>query len=98
MVLSVLKVERDIEGYETGERAAAISPEGMAGDREFMQKFLDNLNPDARGVITKILEGKTLAEAGRELGFCRERARQIKEDTLRFLQNTPMYRDAIGKN
>ena len=96
MVLSVLKVEQDISSYETEEgEGVAISPEEIAGSREFMDKFLDNLNPNARGVIERLLEGKSLEEAGKEMGFTRERARQIKEDTLKYFKRTPMYKQSV---
>jgi len=96
MVLAVLKVERDIANYETEERSGlADSPEEIAGEKEFMEKFLNNLNPNARGVIEKILQGKTLEESGKEMGFTRERARQIKEDTLKYFKRTPMYKESV---
>jgi RNA polymerase sigma factor (sigma-70 family) len=96
MILAVLKVERDIANYETEEESGfADSPEEIAGDQEFMEKFLNNLNPNARGVIEKILEGKTLEESGKEMGFTRERARQIKEDTIKYFKRTPMYKESI---
>ncbi|KKK98716.1 hypothetical protein LCGC14_2639980, partial [marine sediment metagenome] len=96
MVLAVLKVERDIANYETEERRGlADSPEEIAGEKEFMEKFLNNLNPNARGVIEKILQGKTLEESGKEMGFTRERARQIKEDTLKYFKRTPMYKESV---
>lgn len=95
MVASVLKVEQDIANYETEEESGvAVSPEEIAGEREFMDKFLNNLNPSARGVIEKILEGKTLEESGKEMGFTRERARQIKEDTIKYFQRTRMYTES----
>lgn len=98
MIASVLKVERDIANYETEEaNGVAVSPEDIAGEREFMTKFLDNLNPSARGVIEKILEGKTLEESGKEMGFTRERARQIKEDTIKYFQRTPMYKESLDE-
>ncbi len=96
MVLSVLKVEQDIANYETEEEnGLSDSPEEIAGEREFMEKFLNNLNPNARGVIEKILEGKTLEESGKEMGFTRERARQIKEDTIKYFKRTPMYKESV---
>jgi DNA-directed RNA polymerase sigma subunit (sigma70/sigma32) len=96
MILAVLKVERDIASYETEEgNGFAVSPEEIAGSKEFMEKFLGNLNPNARGVIEKILEGKTLEESGKEMGFTRERARQIKEDTLKYFKRTPMYKESV---
>lgn len=96
MVLAVLKVEQDIANYETEEGSGlADSPEEIAGEREFMEKFLNNLNPNARGVIEKILEGKTLEESGKEMGFTRERARQIKEDTVKYFRGTRMYKESV---
>ena len=96
MIISVLKVEQDIANYETEEgNGLADSPEEIAGEREFMEKFLNNLNPNARGVIEKILEGKTLEESGKEMGFTRERARQIKEDTVKYFRGTRMYKESV---
>jgi RNA polymerase primary sigma factor len=98
MILTVLKVEQDIANYETEEESGvAVSPEEIAGEREFMEKFLNNLNPSARGVIEKILEGKTLEESGKEMGFTRERARQIKEDTLKYFKRTLMYKESVDE-
>ena len=94
MVANVLKVEQNIEGYENAE-VDEISPEQEAAQRDFLGKFLKNLNPDARDVISLLLEGKTLEEVGAEMGFTRERARQIKEETLGFFQKTRMYKDAV---
>ena len=96
MIVAVLKVEQEIANYETEEgNGLADSPEEIAGEREFMEKFLNNLNPNARGVIEKILEGKTLEESGKEMGFTRERARQIKEDTIKYFKRTPMYKESV---
>jgi len=94
MVKNVLKVEQDIEGYENAE-ADEITPEMEAAQRDFLGKFLSNLNPDARDVMSLLLEGKTLEEVGGEMGFTRERARQIKEETLGFFRKTRMYKDAV---
>jgi RNA polymerase sigma factor for flagellar operon FliA len=94
MIANVLKVEQDIEGYENAE-VDDITPEMEAAQKDFLGKFLENLNPDARNVISLLLEGKTLEEVGAEMGFTRERARQIKEETLGFFQKTRMYKDAI---
>lgn len=94
MVETVTKVEYDISNYESEEEVYEISPEEVAGEREFLEKFLENLNPSARDVITKLLEGKTLEETGKEIGVTRERARQIKEATIDYFKRTPMYREA----
>jgi RNA polymerase sigma factor (sigma-70 family) len=94
MVAAVLKVEQDIENYENNERDE-VTPEQEAAQRDFLNKFLGNLNPDAQAVISLLLEGKTLEEVGAEMGFTRERARQIKEETLGFFQKTRMFRDAV---
>lgn len=93
MVINVLKVERDLDNYE-GEHTDGITPEVEAAQSDFLRKFLENLNPDARSVISLLLEGKTLEEVGAEMGFTRERARQIKEETLGFFQKTRMYKQA----
>lgn len=96
MVQQVLGVEQNIENYETEEgEGVEISPEEIAGNREFLDKFLGALKPNARGVIEKVMEGKTLEEAGKEMGFTRERARQIKEDTIKYFKRTPMYKEAL---
>jgi len=97
MVLTVLKVERDIESYETPGSEVEPTPEEITADREYIEKFLDNLNPDAKAVITMVLEGKSLKEAGRERGFSRERARQIKEATMKYFRATPMYKESVEK-
>lgn len=95
MAESIAKVSYNISniGSEEDERYE-VSPEDIAGDQEFLDKFLNNLNPSARDVITKLLEGKTLEETGKEMGVTRERARQIKEATLKHLHQTPMYQEA----
>jgi RNA polymerase sigma-32 factor len=93
MVQSVLKVEQDIDDYEKTE-SFEISPEELISDKEYLDKFLSGLNPDARDVINFLLEGSTLEEVGEKKGFTRERARQIKEETLRFFQKTRMFKDA----
>lgn len=95
MVETVSKVEYDISNMGSEEEEVCeISPEDIAGNQEFLDKFLANLNPSARDVIMKLLEGKTLEETGREMGVTRERARQIKEATLKHLHATPMYRES----
>ena len=94
MIANVLRVEQDIEGYENAE-SDDVTPEQEAAQKDFLGKFLNNLNPDARDVISLLLEGKTLEEVGAEMGFTRERARQIKEETLGFFQKTRMFKDAV---
>jgi len=94
MVVMVLRVERDIENYENQEEETA-NPEEEVSQREFLDKFLDGLNEDARDVMKLRLGGKTLEEAGDVMGFTRERARQIEEETVTFFQKTRMYKDAI---
>lgn len=96
MVLVVLKVERDIRSHEAVTGSPEQSLEAEVADLEFLSKFLGNLNPAAKGVITKILEGNTLEDVGKDLGFSRERARQIREDAINHLLETPMYKEAIG--
>ena len=93
MVANVLGVERDIENYER-EGEPEVSPEEITGQREYLEKFLEGLSPKARSVISLLLQGYTLDEAGEKQGFTRERARQIKGAALEFFQNTRMYRDA----
>lgn len=94
MVESVLKVERDLQEFEdSGE--CEVSPEEIAAQREFLEKFLVNLKPDAQEVILLLLEGQTLDQVGKEIGVTRERARQIKEETLRFFTKTRMFQGAI---
>jgi RNA polymerase sigma factor (sigma-70 family) len=94
MIANVLQVEQNIEGYEN-EEMTEVTPEQEAAQRDFLGKFLGNLNPDARSVMAKLLEGKTLEEVGQEMGFTRERARQIKEETIGFFQKTRMFKDAV---
>jgi len=96
MVEVVLKVARNIEGYEN-EEIVEVTPEQEAAQKDFLGKFLMNLNPDARDVMSLLLEGKTLEEVGAEMGFTRERARQIKEETIGFFQKTRMYKDAVDQ-
>ncbi len=93
MVQLVLKVEQDLEGLEHSINYE-VSPEEITAQQEFLDKFLDALQPDARDVITLLLEGRTLEEVGEKKGFTRERARQIREETISFLEKTRMYRDA----
>lgn len=96
MVNLICKVEYDLNHISLGEEEMyEMSPEEEAGDQEFMNKFLNNLNPSARKVITKLLEGKTLEETGKEIGLTKERARQIKESTLEYLHKTPLYRQSV---
>jgi len=94
MVSNVLRVESEIESYENQEGLLEISPEEIAGDREYLEKFLAALKPDARDIIVSLLEGDSLEEAGSNKGLTRERARQIKEEILDFFQRTKMYQDA----
>ena len=94
MVTTVLKVEQDIDNHEH-EESGEITPEMEAAQRDFLGKFLEALNPAARDVIHGLLEGKTLEEVGAEMGFTRERARQIKEETLCFFVKTRFFKDAI---
>lgn len=97
MVENVLRVEQDIEDYENKE-TREVTPEQETAQKDFLGKFLNNLNPDARNVISLLLEGKTLEEVGAEMGFTRERARQIKEETLGFFRKTRMFKDAVEDN
>lgn len=94
MIQKVLRVEKNIESYEN-ENIEDTTPEEEAAQRDFLGKFLTNLNPDAQKVISLLLGGKTLDDVGKEMGFTRERARQIKEETLRFFERTRMFKDAV---
>jgi RNA polymerase sigma-32 factor len=95
MVMAVLKVEQDIAAYEQSGEEFEPSPEELAAQREYLDKVLTVLKPDARDVLVSLLEGETLEQAGEKKGFTRERARQIREETLDFLQKTRMYKDAV---
>lgn len=96
MIAGVLRVEEDIRDYEVGQsEEVEESPEDIASRQEFLEKVLAGLAPDARDVLFHLMEGKTLEEVGEEMGFTRERARQIKEGALRFLSKTRMFKDAI---
>jgi RNA polymerase sigma factor (sigma-70 family) len=86
-------VEKDIEGYEN-EEAIEVTPEQEAAQRDFLSKFLTNLNPSARDVISLRLQGLTLEEVGGRKHLSRERIRQIEEETLDFFRKTRMFRDA----
>ncbi len=68
MVEFVLGIERDIENYENQE-GDVENPEEEVSQREFLSKFLFGLNGDAHDVMRLRLEGKTLDEAGVEMGF-----------------------------
>lgn len=93
MIQNVLKVEQDIESFER-ETDFEVSPEEVTAQREFLEKFLEGLKPDARDVISLLLQGNTLEEVGEKKGFTRERARQIKEETLQFFEKTRMSKEA----
>ena len=93
VIRGVLKVGDDIQSYEN-EEDFDVSPEEVAAQREYLEKFLGFLNENARDVIGLRLQGLTLEEVGREKGFTRERARQIEEETLNFFKRTRMFRDA----
>jgi len=92
MVELVLKVEDNIKNYEQ-EEEYEVSPEQITEGREFLEKFLGNLKPDAADVIVNLLQGHTLAEVGEMKGFSRERARQIKEEAVDWLRGTKMGRE-----
>jgi RNA polymerase sigma factor (sigma-70 family) len=89
MVDLVLKVEDNIKNYEQ-EEEFEVDPEQIAEGREFLDKFLGNLKPDAADVIINLLQGHTLAEVGEMKGFSRERARQIKEEAVGWLRGSRM--------
>jgi RNA polymerase sigma factor (sigma-70 family) len=90
MMLVVLKIEDSIENYEQTEEFE-VSPEQLAEGREFLHKLFGVLKPDAREVIASLLQGDTLREAGDKRGFTRERARQLKEETVNWLQDMRAY-------
>jgi len=92
MVELVIKVEENIKNYEQ-EEAFEVDPETITEGREFLDKFLGNLKPDAADVIVNLLQGHTLAEVGEMKGFSRERARQIKEEAVEWLRGTRMYKE-----
>lgn len=97
MVQNVLKIQENIESFEQGEEEFMPSPEEITGQREYLDKILGVLKPNAREVILSLLEGETLEKAGERQGFTRERARQIQKETLDYLQKTRMYKDAIDE-
>jgi RNA polymerase sigma factor (sigma-70 family) len=92
MVDLVLKIEENIESYEQ-EEEFEVSPEQLTEGREFLDRFLNSLKPDARDVIVSLLQGNTLTEVGEMKGFTRERARQIKEEAIQWLHGTRMYKE-----
>lgn len=47
---------------------------------EAMKKSMACLTPDQREVINGLLKGHNLAYIGKEIGVCRERARQLRND------------------
>ena len=64
------------------------------GKRESLEKVLDTLTPREKLVIQLrygLTDGTehTLAEVGQQLGISRERVRQIQEEVLRKLRQTP---------
>ncbi len=92
MIELVLQIEENIKSYER-EEGFEISPEQIAESREFLRQFLSSLKPDARDVIEARLQGNTLEEVGEKKGFSRERARQIEEEALTWLQGTRMFKE-----
>lgn len=92
MIELVLTVEENIESYEHMENFE-ISPEQLAEGRQFLDKFLSSLKPDAKDVVVALLQGNTLTEVGEMKGFTRERARQIKEEAVKWLHGTRMYKE-----
>ncbi len=97
MALTVLGVEENIRSYENEGVHTDVSPEDLTADREYLEQFLGNLRPGARTVLTALLNGNTLEQAGNEISVSRERARQIGEKAVEHLLRTPMYRDAVGE-
>lgn len=95
MVQAVLEVEQNIESFEQRDEELEVSPEEIVAQREYLDKILSTLKPDARDVLLSLIDGETLEQAGEKKGFTRERARQIKEETIDWLQKTRMYKDAI---
>lgn len=93
IVAHVLEIEQSLESYD-GNHEYEISPEEVTAQKEFLDKFLEGLNTDAKDVMGLLLQGYTLEQVGEKKGFTRERARQIKEQTMRFFEKTRMYRDA----
>ena len=94
MVGEVLQIEESIQGYESRDDNFTDSPEIEIMQKEFLQRVLESLAPDARKVLLGRLADKTLEEVGQEMGFTRERARQIEDGTLSFLKKTRMYKEA----
>lgn len=94
MVEDVLKIEQDMEAHENQE-SIEITPEQEAAQRDFLEKFLTNLSPVARDVISLRLQGLTLDDVGAQKGFTRERARQIEERAIKWLRRTRMYKDVV---
>ncbi len=92
MVELVLEVEENIKSYEQ-EEEFEVSPEQITEGREFLDKFLGNLKPDAADMIVNLLQGHTLAEVGEMKGLSRERVRQIKEEAVDWLHGTRMYKE-----
>lgn len=90
MIELVLRVEENIESYEQ-EEEFEISPEQITESREFLDKFLGSLKPDAKDVVVALLQGHTLTEVGEMKGFTRERARQIKDAAVKWLHGTRMF-------
>lgn len=92
MVLNVIRIEQNIDDFGR-EAEKQVSPEDEISQQEFLSKFLNGLNTDAKDVISLLLQGNTLEQVGQKKGFTRERARQIKEETLSFFEKTRMSRE-----
>ena len=91
---NVVDVEKNIADYEK-DHGAQVFPEEEAQEKEILTKFLQGLAPTAREVLSSLLQGGTLEEAGEEQGFTRERARQIKDGTLDYYKETRMYKENL---
>lgn len=89
MVDVILKIEENIKNYER-EEEFEVSPEQLTERREFLEKFLGSLKPDARDVMVARLQGHTLEKIGASKGLSRERIRQIEDEAVVWLRGTRM--------
>ncbi len=95
MVKGVLRVQYNIGTFENGGSGEGEEvSEVEIASREYLDKFLNGLSPVARNVMHLRLEGNTLEDTGKVLGFTRERARQVEAATLIFFQKTRMFKEA----
>jgi RNA polymerase sigma factor (sigma-70 family) len=95
MVAGVLRIQYNIGAFENGGpgEGEEVSEVDIAS-REYLGKFLNGLSNVARDVMYLRLEGNTLEDTGKAMGFTRERARQVEAATVNWFQKTRMFKEA----